>query len=148
MMDVTGDVAVSGLLLPPRSGSFRAMNLYARSIRKLYQIRWVVRLIIESQSTSFSSHCLRINAVVFLVRSEKSDHQNAIYVLNQGNQPKIVSFDIENHTTALQDARLRVRFLHLFRRAAASGELCELSASRKTTIPRRKHRWRRMEVQR
>jgi len=26
---------------------------------------------------------------------------------------KIVSFDIENHATALQDARLRVRFLHL-----------------------------------
>jgi hypothetical protein len=65
----------------------------------------------ESQSTSFSSHCLRIDAVVFLMRSEKSDHQNAIYVLNQGNQPKIVSFDIENHTTALQDARRRVRFL-------------------------------------
>jgi hypothetical protein len=42
----------------------------------------------ESQSTSFSSHSLRINAVVFLMRSEKSDHQNAIYVLNQGNQPK------------------------------------------------------------
>src|SRR5487761_2639697 len=40
----------------------------------------------------------------------------AIYVLNQGNQPKIVGFDIENHTTALQDARLRVGFLHLVRR--------------------------------
>src|ERR1700719_25533 len=70
----------------------------------------------ESQSTSFSSHCLRIDAVVFLMRSEKSDHQNAIYVLNQGNQPKIIGFDIENHTTALQDARFRVRLLHLFRR--------------------------------
>src|SRR6266700_3162231 len=67
----------------------------------------------ESQSTSFSSHCLRIDAIVFLMRSEKSDHQNAIYVLNQSNQPKIVGFDIENHTTALQNARLRVRFLHL-----------------------------------
>jgi hypothetical protein len=50
------------------------------------------------------------------MRSEKSDHQNAIYVLNQGNQPKIVGFDIENHTTTLQDARLRMRFLHLIRR--------------------------------
>src|SRR5258708_24199770 len=69
----------------------------------------------ESQSTSFSSHCLRIDAVVFFMRSEKSDHQNASYVLNQGNQPKIVGLDIKNHTTALQDARLRVRFLHLFR---------------------------------
>ena len=41
----------------------------------------------ESQSTSFSSHRPCINAVVFLKRSEKSDHQNAIYVLNQGNRP-------------------------------------------------------------
>src|ERR1700730_250830 len=36
----------------------------------------------ESQSTSFSSHCLRIDVVVFLMRSKKSNHQNAIYVLN------------------------------------------------------------------
>jgi len=44
------------------------------------------------------------------MRSEKSDHQNAIYVLNQGNQPKIVGFDIEKDTTPLQYARLRVHF--------------------------------------
>jgi hypothetical protein len=49
------------------------------------------------------------------MRSKKSDHQNTIPVLNQRNQPKIVGFDIENHTTTFQDARFRMRFFYLFR---------------------------------
>jgi hypothetical protein len=49
------------------------------------------------------------------MRSKKSDHQNTIRVLNQRNQPQIVGFDIENHTTAFQDARLRMRFFYLSR---------------------------------
>jgi hypothetical protein len=44
------------------------------------------------------------------MRSKKSDHQNTIHVLNQRNQPKIVGFDIENHTTTFQDACFRMRF--------------------------------------
>jgi hypothetical protein len=47
------------------------------------------------------------------MRSEKSDHQNAIQVLNQRNQPIIVGFDIKNHTTTLKNARFRMRPLYV-----------------------------------
>src|SRR5882672_231832 len=62
-----------------------------------------------------SLHGLRINLVVVLVRSKKPDHQHAMGVLHDGNQPIVVALDVEYDPAALENARLRVSLLHVLR---------------------------------
>ncbi len=52
----------------------------------------------------------KVQKRLFFASAGAPEPRYAIYVLNRGNQPKIVGFDVENHTGALQDARLRVVF--------------------------------------
>src|SRR5437879_3354165 len=51
-----------------------------------------------------SLHRLRINLVVLLVGPKKTDHHDAMLVLQQSNQPIVIRFDIEDHPAALEDA--------------------------------------------
>src|ERR1700731_669672 len=60
-----------------------------------------------------SLHTLRIDAVVFLVRSEVPDHQYTCRILHQSNQPVVVGLDVENHPTTLENAGLRMGILNI-----------------------------------
>src|SRR5687767_7053057 len=50
------------------------------------------------------------------MRPEKTDHQHAVGILHDGDQPVIVGLDIEHHPAALENARFWVRLLHVLRR--------------------------------
>jgi len=47
--------------------------------------------------------------------AEESDRQNSRLILNASNQPIVVSLDVEDNAAALEDARLRIRCLHILR---------------------------------
>src|ERR1700689_2069692 len=64
-----------------------------------------------------SLHRLRIDLIIFLVRTKESNHQNAALVRNQRHQSIVVALNVKDYSTALENARLRMRLLHILRRS-------------------------------
>src|SRR5229473_416531 len=58
-------------------------------------------------------YLLRIDFVVFVVRSDESDIDHAVRIVDPHNQSIVVALNIEHHATALKDACAPVLLLHL-----------------------------------
>src|SRR5450432_825906 len=63
-----------------------------------------------------SLHRLRINLIVFLMRSEEPDHDDAVFVLHQGDQTIVICLDIKDHSTAFENTCLRMSCPYFLRR--------------------------------
>src|SRR5712691_3775024 len=63
-----------------------------------------------------SLHSLRVDLVVFLMRSEEPDHDDAVFVLHQDDQAIVIRLDIEDHSTAFENTCLRMSCLYVLRR--------------------------------
>src|SRR5450631_658142 len=63
-----------------------------------------------------SLHSLRVNLIVFLMRSKEPDHDDAVFVLHQGDQAIVICLDIEDHSTAFENTCLRMSCLYVLRR--------------------------------
>ena len=64
---------------------------------------------------SLSLHRLRIDFIVLFMGAKKPDHHDPVLVLHQGDQSIIIRLDVEDHSSTLEDARLRVRLLYVTR---------------------------------
>src|SRR5882757_1096704 len=60
-----------------------------------------------------SLHALRIDFVVFLVRSEEPDHYDTCRILHQSNQSIVIRLDVEDHPATLENADLWMGALHI-----------------------------------
>jgi len=56
----------------------------------------MVRIVLSDDQCSFQLHLLRIDPGVFLMRSEKKDPHDAIFVSHQRDQSIVIRLDVED----------------------------------------------------